>query len=99
MMKWYDSIGPFGVGFNIPLLKFENVSLVSKRELKGGHFKLNLSDPTKNHKVDALMFSPSERLKNALDVGQKYQILSELQWNYFNGKKTIQLLIKDLKPQ
>jgi single-stranded-DNA-specific exonuclease len=99
MMKWYDSIGPFGVGFNIPLLKFENVSLVSKKELKGGHFKLNLSDMTKNHKVDALMFSPSERLRKSLDVGQKYQILSELQWNYFNGKKTIQLLIKDLKPQ
>lgn len=98
MMKWYDSIGPFGVGFNIPLIKFENVSLVGKKELKGGHFKLNLSDVSSNYKVDGLMFSPSDRLKRALDVGQKYSILSELQWNYFNGRKTIQLLIKDLKP-
>lgn len=97
VMKWYDFIGPFGVGFNIPLIKFDQVSLNSIKELKGGHFKLNFSDSAQNHKVDGLMFSPSERLKNALNLGAKYQILSELQWNYFNGRKTIQLLIRDLK--
>ncbi|MEK6628471.1 MAG: single-stranded-DNA-specific exonuclease RecJ [Bdellovibrionota bacterium] len=97
VMKWHDFIGPFGVGFNIPLIKFDQVSLTSKKELKGGHYKLNFSDNTKNHKVDGLMFSPSNKLKDLLDVGQKYQLLSELQWNYFNGRKTIQLLVKDLK--
>lgn len=98
VMKWYDFIGPFGVGFHIPLIKFEPVSLMSKKELKGGHFKLNLSDTTQNHKVDALMFSPSDKLVNMLEIGRKYQVLCELQWNYFNGRKTIQLLVKDLKP-
>lgn len=98
VMKWYDFIGPFGVGFNIPLIKFAQVSLLSIKELKGGHFKLNFSDSSKSHKVDGLMFSPSDKLKNLLDVGANYQMLSELQWNYFNGRKTIQLLIKDLKP-
>lgn len=97
VMKWYDFIGPFGVGFNIPLIKFDQVSLDSIKELKGGHFKLNFSDITQVHKVDGLMFSPSEKLKNLLSLGAKYQILSELQWNYFNGRKTIQLLIRDLK--
>ncbi len=97
VMKWYDFIGPFGVGFNIPLIKFDKVSLLSIKELKGGHFKLNFSDESKTFKVDGLMFSPSEKLKGLLDLGQKYQMLSELQWNYFNGRKTIQLLIKDLK--
>ncbi|MEQ1723053.1 MAG: single-stranded-DNA-specific exonuclease RecJ [Pseudobdellovibrio sp.] len=97
VMKWYDFIGPFGVGFNIPLIKFTDVSLVSKKELKGGHFKLNFSDTVHNSKIDALMFSPNDKLKNLLDVGQKYQVLSELQWNYYNGRKTIQLLVKDLK--
>ncbi len=97
VMKWHDFIGPFGVGFGIPLLKFDQVSLLSKKELKGGHFKLNFSDSMQNHKTDALMFSPSNRLKALLDIGKKYQLLSELQWNYFNGRKTIQLLVKDLK--
>lgn len=98
VMKWYDFIGPFGVGFNIPLIKFDNVSLVSKKELKGGHFKLNFSDGLQDSRIDGLMFSPSDKLKDMLDVGKKYDVLSELQWNYFNGRKTIQLLIKDLKP-
>lgn len=98
VMKWYDFIGPFGVGFHIPLIRFDAVSLLGKRELKGGHYKLNLGDVAQNHKVDALMFSPSDKLVNMLDVGQRYQVLSELQWNYYNGRKTIQLLVKDLKP-
>lgn len=97
VMKWYDHIGPFGVGFNIPLIKFDQVSLDSIKELRGGHFKLNFSDPSQSHKVDGLMFSPSDRLKKTLSLGAKYQILSELQWNYFNGRKSIQLLIRDLK--
>jgi single-stranded-DNA-specific exonuclease len=97
VMKWYDFIGPFGVGFNIPLIKFDNVALVSKKELKGGHFKLNFSDSIQHSKIDALMFSPNDKLKNLLDLGQKFQVLSELQWNYYNGRKTIQLLVKDLK--
>lgn len=97
VMKWYDHIGPFGVGFQIPLIKFDQVSLDSIKELRGGHFKLNFSDLSQSHKVDGLMFSPSDRLKKTLNLGAKYQILSELQWNYFNGRKTIQLLIRDLK--
>lgn len=97
VMSWHDFIGPFGVGFSVPVIKFNHVCLMSKKELKGGHFKLNFSDNSKNHKIDGLMFSPSNRLKNLLDVGKNYQILTELQWNYFNGKKTIQLLVRDLK--
>lgn len=96
-MSWHDFIGPFGVGFSVPVIKFDQVSLVSKKELKGGHYKLNFSDSLQNHKIDGLMFSPSERLKSLLIVGKSYQILTELQWNYYNGKKTIQLLVKDLK--
>lgn len=96
-MSWHDFIGPFGVGFSVPVIKFDQVALTSKKELKGGHYKLNFSDRTQNHKIDGLMFSPSDRLKNLLTVGKNYQILTELQWNYYNGKKTIQLLVKDLK--
>lgn len=96
-MKWHDFMGPFGVGFSIPIFKFDKVLLVGKKELKGGHYKLNFTDHLKTHKVDALMFSPCDRLKSLLNVGSDYQILSELQWNHFSGKKTIQLLIKDMK--
>lgn len=96
-MKWYDSIGPFGMGFQVPLIQFHQVEVISKKELKGGHLKLNVSDLEKKNKIDALLFSPSENIKNTLEVGKTYRMLSELQWNYFNGQKSIQLLVKDMK--
>ena len=96
-MKWHDFIGPYGVGFQVPLFKFSQVSLVSFKDLKGGHLKLNFSNHDKTNKVDGLLFSPSETQKSKIEPGEKYDVLGELQWNYFNGQKTIQLLIKDLK--
>lgn len=98
VMKWYDFIGPFGVGFQVPIIQFCDVVLSSAKDLKGGHLKLQLSDFENRNKIDALLFSPPESMKQKIAVGQKYNLLSELQWNYFNGQKTIQLLVKDLKP-
>lgn len=96
-MRWYNSIGPFGTGFQVPLIQIKNVEIVSKKELKGGHLKLNVSDKEKKNKIDALLFSPTESIKNTLEIGKKYRLLSELQWNYFNGQKSVQLLVKDMK--
>ncbi len=97
VMKWYDFIGPYGVGFQVPLIRFHRIVLSSKKELKGGHFKLSFSDANQSQ-VDGLLFSPSEQIKSKIELGLTYEVLGELQWNYFNGRKTIQLLIKDLKP-
>jgi len=98
VMKWYDFIGPFGVGFQVPIIQFREVVLSSAKDLKGGHLKLQLSDLENKNKIDALLFSPTDSIKQKIAVGQTYNLLSELQWNYFNGQKTIQLLVKDLKP-
>ncbi len=97
-MKWHDFIGPYGMGFHVPLLQIHSVKVSSVKELKGGHLKLSLSGNDLAHsKVDALIFSPSPKLKEITKAGGHYHILAELQWNYFNGQKTIQLLVKDLK--
>ncbi len=98
LMKWYDFIGPFGVGFQVPLIRFNQVSLVGSKELKGGHYKLNFTDSNQKNRIDALLFSPTDVIKQKISVGRQYDVLSELQWNYFNGNKTIQLLVKDLNP-
>ncbi|MBC7742234.1 MAG: single-stranded-DNA-specific exonuclease RecJ [Bdellovibrionaceae bacterium] len=96
VMKWHDFLGPYGVGFHVPLIKFQKVSLISKRELKGGHYKLSFSDANRSSQVDGLLFSPSEIIKTKIEIGKLYEVLCEMQWNYFNGRKTIQLLVKDL---
>lgn len=99
-MKWYDFIGPFGVGFESPILRFSNLIIHSVRELKGGHLKISFLREDK--KVEALLFSPTNKQRENIkkfhnDFVQPIDVLAEMQWNYFNGSKTIQLLIKDLK--
>ncbi len=95
LMKWHDHLGPYGVGFQIPLFRFNNLQLHSYKELKGGHLKLSFME--NNQKMDALFFSPSEYKKKLIQKDMNYDVLGELQMNYFNKSKTIQILVKDFK--
>lgn len=98
LMKWYDFVGPFGTGFSIPLIHFTGLQVVSKRDLKGGHLRLRVSDPEGKFTSEALLFTPTPRQLDTLqNVPGCYHILGELQWNYFAGQKTVQILIRDLK--
>ena len=98
LMKWYDFVGPFGAGFSIPLIHFPKVEVLSKRELKGGHLRLKLADPETGSSLEALLFTPTPRqLQTLAVIPGVYDVLGELQWNYFAGQKTIQILIRDLK--
>lgn len=94
-MKWYDHIGPYGVGFATPLFRFNKLNLNKLTQLKGGHLKVQFWD--EKNSVDALLFSPSSSQRELLAAGQIYDILGEIQWNYFRNKQTVQILIKDLK--
>ncbi len=98
LMKWYDFVGPFGAGFQVPIFLFRNVRLLSKKQLKGGHIRLKIGDASHAHSLDALLFTPTPRQAQELErAGATIDFLGELQWNYFAGQKTIQILIKDLK--
>ncbi|KYG61047.1 single-stranded-DNA-specific exonuclease RecJ [Bdellovibrio bacteriovorus] len=98
LMKWYDFVGPFGTGFAIPLIHFSNIQILSKRELKGGHLRLRIADPDGRASSEALLFTPTPRQLDTLqNVPGFYHILGELQWNYYAGQKTVQILIRDLK--
>lgn len=98
LMKWYDFVGPFGAGFSIPLIHFPHVQVLSKRELKGGHLRLRIADADGQTAVEALLFTPTPRQIQTLEnVPGFYNILGELQWNYFAGQKTVQILVKDIK--
>lgn len=98
LMKWYDFVGPFGAGFAIPLIHFSHVQVLSKRDLKGGHLRLKIADADGQTSSEALLFTPTPRqLETLQNVPGFYSVLGELQWNYFAGQKTIQILIRDLK--
>lgn len=96
-MSWYEALGPFGVGFEAPLFLLEGVELSSMRTLKGGHYKLGLKDGF--YQLEALWFSPPEghpALRLGLSLGDGLKLLVEPQWNFFAGRKSLQLLVKDL---
>ncbi|MBC7456904.1 MAG: single-stranded-DNA-specific exonuclease RecJ [Bdellovibrionaceae bacterium] len=96
-MKWYNFAGPYGVGFSIPIFRFNNLVLNQVKEIRGGHIKMTATDLSQagKTKVDILYFSPTEKKKEQLKVGQPYDILGEIQINYFNKTETTQILMKD----
>lgn len=88
-MKWMDALGPFGQGFPIPTFVIRNQTVKSVSKLKGIHLKFGFEN------LQALYFSPPSEIQIPT-IGQSVDILGELQWNYFGGKKSIQFIIRDL---
>ena len=84
------------------LCKKENVNLVLKsfKELRGGHLKLTLVDRMTTSRMEALWFSPPKNnpvIERGLKLEEVVEVLGEPQWNYFMGRKTLQMLVKDLR--
>ena len=97
-LRWHYSMGPFGVGFPEPIYRFNRLRLESIKELKGGHIKLFMAEVGhENYNViEALYFSPKEKVKALLKENHFYDILGEVQKNSFRGKDTVQILVKDI---
>jgi single-stranded-DNA-specific exonuclease len=96
IMNGLTQLGPFGTDFDIPILKFLRLRVSEIKTLKGGHFRLKLEE--QNKQLNAILFSPSERQKNILDSRPSHlDVLAELQWNSYNGRRTIQLNLRDLR--
>lgn len=96
MMSWLDHLGPFGQSFEVPIFKMTDVEVASMKTLRGGHRRLELA--WKGKKQEALLFSPSEDQLSLLKHHFFVDVLVEMQWNYFQNKKRIQLLIKVIRP-
>jgi len=97
ILNWHDFMGPYGTGFPIPIFRFDRVFILQCKELRGGHLKLKLKDSFGLTQVDALLFSPTARQRQvAMASMEAVDILGELQWNYFAGRKTMQILVKDV---
>lgn len=96
-MKWLDKLGPFGQEFPVPNFLIENLDLVQIKELRGGHLKLNLRERSQKNGMDALFFSPPSHISSMLREGISVSVIAELQWNYFAGRKSLQLLVRDIK--
>jgi single-stranded-DNA-specific exonuclease len=95
LMSWFDRIGPFGQSFENPLLFLSGLKVLNIKNLKGGHYRINLTDG--NTKIEALLFSPSDSQINTLQNNFEIDILAEPQWNYYQNQKRVQILVKELR--
>lgn len=101
LMSWLEQLEPFGSGFEVPRFLLKSATLKSIRPLsEGKHYKFSLRDPLSGAGLDAIWFSPPIQhpvLKQGLTLGMSLEFLGELQWNYYNGQRTIQMLIVDAR--
>lgn len=98
-MSWYSELEPFGVEFETPRILVRNVKVHSIRLLKETHLKLSLSQDRPEHRLDGIWFSVpknKQSVMSLLDGAQSADVIFEVQWNEFAGKRSIQLLIQDI---
>jgi single-stranded-DNA-specific exonuclease len=94
MFKHLDYLQPTGYGNPDPVFVSRNVQVRSSRTVgqDGKHLKLTLSDG--NATLDAIGF----RLADALPLPPRVDVLYAFETNEFNGRTSLQLNLKDIKP-
>ncbi|HEX9665668.1 MAG TPA: single-stranded-DNA-specific exonuclease RecJ [Thermodesulfobacteriota bacterium] len=85
-----DLLSPFGIGNPEPVFIATSVDVASQRLLKDRHLGLKLND--NNRIYDAIWFNPKE----PVTVPNKIDIVFTPEFNEWNGKKSIQLKVKDI---
>ena len=94
MVDSLKELEPFGEDNKTPLFAFKNLKIDSIRALsEGKHLKLTLKD-NKNI-VNAIGFNLGE-LSNDYRIGDKIDVVGNLEINSFNGVENIQINIKDI---
>lgn len=91
-----SSLKPFGVGNNEPVFMSENVgvsalNIVGKEQT---HLSLRLFSGSEFYK--AIFFNGADRAKN-LTIGDRVDIAYMVKESEFNGKKYVDLIVKDLR--
>lgn len=94
-IKELEKLEPFGEGNVEPIFLYRNLKISSIRTLsEGKHIKLSLID--ENVVIDAIGFGMGE-IANQYQIGDKVDIIGNIQINKFNNVEKIQILIKDLR--
>lgn len=91
-----EQMAPFGPGNMQPVFLVKNVKAKAVRLLKEQHLKFDLCCPDTGINISAIGFQMPE-FYMALDEGKNFDLCFQIQENEYLGKKTLQLLVKDIK--
>ena len=93
-----DKMEPFGAENQELLLVSKNIKLCDAIiQGKTEPYSLKLVFECGKYKIPGMFFKQAARLKEDICPGQKYDILYTMVWNYYNGTRTPQLRIKEVR--
>ncbi len=94
-VKELSLLEPFGEANSVPKILYKDLKIDSIRSLsEGKHLKLTLKD--ENCMIDAIGFNLGN-LVNDFQIGDKVDIVGNLEINEFNNFEKVQINIKDLR--
>jgi single-stranded-DNA-specific exonuclease len=96
LKKMIEIFEPHGPGNMKPVFHSSNLFATDSRILKDTHLKLKVVQPNSRLQYEAIGFNLSHKEVEAAR-GLPFEMAYTLETNEFNGKKTIQLNIKDLR--
>lgn len=91
-----EAFEPHGPGNMKPVFMTSNLFATDSRVLKEAHLKLRVIQPQSKYAYDAIGFSLAEREMETAK-GIPFEMVYTLETNEFNGKKNIQLNVKDIR--
>lgn len=96
--KLLNTMEPFGAENKEILLVTKNLKLCDAMvQGKKEPYSLKLVFDTGKYKFPGMFFGQAARLKEDIQVGQQYDILYTMVFNYFNGTVTPQLRLKEVR--
>jgi single-stranded-DNA-specific exonuclease len=97
MLNVINQMSPFGPENMRPVFCTKNVSLkYSPKLLNDSHLKMNLEQKSGSKNFDAIAFNLGHYFQDLL-IHENFDICYTIEENEWNGNKTIQLNIKDIK--
>ena len=95
MVESLSLLEPFGEGNKMPIFAFKNLKIDSIRALtEGKHLKLTLKT-NNNTYINAIGFNLGY-LSEEYKIGDRIDVVGNLEINSFNGVDSIQINLKDL---
>ncbi|MBI2031321.1 MAG: single-stranded-DNA-specific exonuclease RecJ [Candidatus Levybacteria bacterium] len=93
-----QKLAPFGMGNSQPAFVSKNIIIEDMRlvGMDGRHLKLNLKTQISNLKIEGIGFGMGER-SNEIRIGDRIDLVYQIEKNEWNGNSKLQLKIKDLR--
>jgi single-stranded-DNA-specific exonuclease len=96
MKRLIETFEPFGPGNMKPVFHTTNLFTTDSKILKDAHLKIKVVQPNSRLQYEAIGFNLRHK-EDEVGSGVPFEMAYTLETNEFNGKKSIQLNIKDLR--